>query len=898
MSEIRFSIPDLSCPNCTAKIERDLNKKDGIENAVFNKIKRVMVIKSELSEEELFTEVEKTVKRHEPKVDVYKMEEHHDHEDDCCDHEHEHHHDHDDCCDHDHAHNDEHRFNIPDLSCPNCTAKIEHNLNKQAEIESAVFNKVKRVMVIKSDLSENELFDTLTKTVKRYEPKVDVYMAEEHHEHDDCCDHDHAHNDEHRFNIPDLSCPNCTAKIENDLNKLDEIESAVFNKVKRVMVIKSDLSEDELFNTLTKTVKRHEPDVDVFKTSDYHESEHTHTHEHSHGHEHTHGHEEGKAKGGKGDIIKKGIVRIVLGGAFLGAAVLGLGGKFNLALFIIAYLIFGYDVLIAAARNIVRGSVFDENFLMSVATIGAFFIGEYPEAAAVMLFYQVGEFFQDLAVDSSTCSIKELMNLMPEYMNLVYDNGEVERVSPKTAKLGDKILIKNGERVPLDCVITEGNSYLDTSALTGESKKQTVKVGDSILSGCINEGGVLYATVEKTYENATVTKIMDMVEEASANKSETESFITNFARVYTPAVCIAAVLICAIPSIMGYDFKTWLYRALVFLVSSCPCALVVSIPLTFFSGLGAASRNGVLIKGSNYLQRLASLNVAVFDKTGTLTKGVFEVTEVSGDKTEELCAALEKFSNHPIAVAVNKHCTTNFTAENAEEISGHGLVGTIDGKQALAGNDKLMDKYGIKYEKCNSVGTVIYVAYDGKFVGYVVVSDSIKEDSPTAVKELNANGVDTVMLTGDKKEIAERVAQQLGVKKVYAELLPQDKVSKIEQIYADKDKAVVAFVGDGINDAPVLARADVGVAMGGIGSDAAIEAADVVIMNDEVSKLYKAVGIAKGTMRLARQNVTFVLIVKVVVLALAAVGYANMWLAVFADVGTALLAVLNSLRKK
>jgi Cd2+/Zn2+-exporting ATPase len=683
--------------------------------------------------------------------------------------------------------------------------------------------------------------------------------------------------------------------------------------VNKEMTITTDIDEDSLVKLVDNIVKKYEKGVDVFKKSEYvdddddccddccHDHEHGHEHSHEHGHEHSHSHSHGKKKGKNNsdkDLIVKAVIRLVVGGGLFGAAISGIAGDYSVVLFVLAYLVFGYDVLLTALRNILRGSVFDENFLMGIATIGAFIIGEYPEGVAVMLFYQVGEFFQDMAVDRSTRSIKELMNLMPEFVNLVDAEGNIVKTSPKKAKLGDTIVIKSGEKVPLDCKVTSGEGMLDTSALTGESEKVRAVAGDSILSGSINEGGVLYAEVEKTYENTTVKKIMDMVENATANKSQTESFITSFARIYTPAVCIAAVLLFLIPTLMGYGWQTWLYRALVFLVSSCPCALVVSIPLTFFSGLGAASRHGVLIKGSNYVQTLSELNTAVFDKTGTLTKGVFKVTKVEGEKTAELCAALEKYSNHPIASAVCNYCNADLQAENVEEISGHGLKGEIDGKVALAGNARLMESFGIDYKQCDEIGTIVYVAYDNAFVGVVVVSDEIKADSEAAIRELNKHGIETVMLTGDRREIAEKTAQRLGVKKVYSQLLPQDKVSKVEELYSEDKKRVLAFVGDGINDAPVLARADVGVAMGGIGSDAAIEAADVVIMNDEVSKLYTAVKIAKNTMKLAKQNLAFVLVIKLAVLVLAACGFANMWVAVFADVGVALLAILNSLRKK
>ena len=705
-----------------------------------------------------------------------------------------------------------------------------------------------------------------------------------------------------------LTCPNCSAKIERAVNELDGVSKAVYNIINQEMTLQTDIAENELVEIIDKVVKKYEDGVEVLKKSeaailehgactchDEHCHHHAHEHccEHDHAHSHAHAHDEDNAH----KIIAKSVVRLFIGGAFFAAGFAGLGGSCSFLFYLAAYLVFGYDVILKAVKNLLHGSLFDENFLMSIATVGAFIIGEYTEAVAVMLFYQIGEFFQDMAVDSSTRSIKELMDLMPEFANLVDENGEIKRVSPEAVKAGDSIVIKNGEKIPLDCVITKGESYLDTSALTGESKKASVSAGSRALSGCLNEGGVLYATVEKSYENTTVKKIMDMVENAAANKSKTESFITEFARIYTPIVCSLALALFVIPTAMGFPPKIWLYRALVFLVSSCPCALVLSIPLTFFSGLGAASRKGVLVKGSDHLQALAEINTVVMDKTGTLTKGVFKVTKVSDEKAAEYCAALEKYSNHPIAAAVLDYKSSCPDATEVKELRGLGLKGIIDGKAVLAGNMQLMEKYGISCNRCDDIGTVIYVACDNSFVGTVTVSDEIKEDSKKAVKIFGENNIETVMLTGDREETARKSAAELGIKTYFAELLPQDKVTKLEEMYASGNKKI-AFIGDGINDAPVLARADVGAAMGGIGSDAAIEAADAVIMNDDVSKLYDAIKTAKNTLKLARQNVAFVIAVKVVVLVLAALGFANMWLAVFADVGVALLAILNSLRRK
>jgi Cd2+/Zn2+-exporting ATPase len=580
----------------------------------------------------------------------------------------------------------------------------------------------------------------------------------------------------------------------------------------------------------------------------------------------------------------------------------------NNIIYILSYLIVGTDIVKKAIRNILRGKVLDENFLMTIATLGAFGIGEFPEAVVVMLFYQIGELFQSYAVDKSRKSIASLMNIRPDYANLLKNN-DVEKVSPEEVQIGDTIIVKPGEKVPLDGIVLEGESMIDTSALTGESVPKKATSGDKILSGGINESGLLKIQVTKEFGESTVSKILELVESASSKKSKSENFITKFAKYYTPIVVIIAVVLAIFPPlfIKGQIFLDWLYRALSFLVVSCPCALVISIPLSFFSGLGAASKIGVLIKGSNYLESLANTEIVVFDKTGTLTKGVFEVQKVEAENmpNEELiriAAHAESYSNHPISSSIKKAYNNNEINNNivtdVKEIAGQGIVAKVEGKEVLVGNEKLMQERKINYKKCEEVGTIIYVAINNVYVGYILISDTIKEDSKIAIEELKKNNIkQIVMLTGDRKTVGEQVAKQLSINKVYTELLPDKKVEKLEQIIKEKrPKGKLIFVGDGINDAPVLVLADIGIAMGALGSDAAIEAADIVIMTDEPFKISKIIKLSKKTMGIVKQNIILAITVKAIVLILSAIGLSTMWEAVFADVGVSIIAIINALR--
>ena len=606
---------------------------------------------------------------------------------------------------------------------------------------------------------------------------------------------------------------------------------------------------------------------------------------------------------------KRGIKIIISAILFVLALVIPFSNEWiNNGLFIISYWVVGFEILKKAVRNIFRGKVFDENFLMAVATIGAFAIGEFPEAVAVMLFYQVGELFQSYAVDKSRKSIASLMDIRPDYANIEKD-GKIEKVDPDEVKIGDIIIVKTGEKIPLDGVVVEGRSSLDTMALTGESVPRVVKTEDEVLSGCINKDGLLKIRVTKEFGESTVSKILDLVENASSKKSKSENFITKFAKYYTPTVVIIAVLLAFIPPIILKDFNAfsvWLYRALSFLVVSCPCALVISIPLSFFGGIGGASKMGILIKGSNYLEALANTETVVFDKTGTLTEGIFEVQDIYAEGIEKdellrIVAHAENYSNHPIAKSVkkayNKEIDENII-KNPQELSGKGIWARIDEKDILVGNEKLMLEEKIDFKKCDEVGTILYVAIDKKYVGYVLIADKIKQDSSKTIRELKAMNIkETVMLTGDKKEVGEYVAKKLNMDKVYTELLPDGKVEKVEELLKQKsEKGKLVFVGDGINDAPVLTISDIGVAMGGLGSDAAIEAADIVIMTDETSKISKAINLSKKTMRIVRENIIFAIFVKIAVLVLTAFGASTMWEAVFADVGVSVIAIINALR--
>lgn len=720
-----------------------------------------------------------------------------------------------------------------------------------------------------------------------------------------------------KVSVKGLSCANCAGKIEHAVLKLPQVDQVEINRVKQRMEVslKGGIEEGNLFQAVEQIVHKYEPDVVVSREVQEHGQVHVacegcHDHDPGHGHtheetdSHTHDH---------GGMNKNQLIFRFGGGflLFLGAVLcssLWEASAVSTALFLVAYGIFGYDVLWRAAKNICRGQVFDENFLMSISTVGAIIIGEMPEAVFVMLFYQVGEAFQAYAVEKSRKSITALLDIRPDYAEVVQGDGSVQRVSPETVRVGDIILVKAGERIPLDGQVTQGQALLDTAALTGEALPQEVQLGSQVLSGCINLDGTLQIRVTRLFGESTVVKILEMVENAAGKKSKTERFITRFARIYTPAVVGLAVLLAVAPPLLGMGaFETWVGRALIFLVVSCPCALVLSVPLTYFAGIGAASKQGILVKGGGDLDTLCHIQRVVFDKTGTITKGQFSVVEIIGEDTKEvltLAATGEAMSNHPIAKAIVKEYETLGErvlpeAVNYKELGGFGIAYALEGSQVLLGNTRLMEKEGIPFTPYTGMGTVVYVARGGVFLGYLVVADTIKDGCAEALTSLRAGGVqEMVMLTGDRKENAQLVAQELGLDGVYSELLPEDKVRIMETLKGTEVLGKTAFVGDGINDAPVLAGADLGIAMGGLGSDAAIEAADVVLMDDDLGKLAIAIRIARSTRRIVRQNIIFALGIKGIVLVLSAMGLASMWMAVFADVGVTVLAVLNSMRRK
>ena len=705
------------------------------------------------------------------------------------------------------------------------------------------------------------------------------------------------------LSIEGLDCPNCAAKVERKINTLEGIKEATVDFLgKKIVVLADEISENELVELIQTEVDKIEDGVKVFVPK-------------------VQAGESSSEEEDTGKIKKK----LLIGGVLFVLGIFVPKTLFipKLAVFLVSYLVIGGDVLLSAFKNILNGQVFDENFLMAIATIGAFAIGEYPEGVAVMLFYQLGELLQGIAVNNSRKSIVSLMDIRPDYANIKVGEG-IKKVSPEEIKVGEIIVVKPGEKVPLDGKIVKGASTFDTSALTGESLPREAKAGDDVLSGFINKNGLIEIQVAKVFSESTVSKILYLMENAGSKKSKTENFITKFARYYTPVVVITALIVAIFPPLLiqGATFSDWIYRALIFLVVSCPCALVISIPLGFFGGIGGASRHGILIKGTNYLEVLNNLESVVMDKTGTLTKGIFKVTEVNAEnnikindfennKTEltkplllKYAAHIEKFSNHPIAqsIVAEYENSASKVDENVvkdfEEISGFGIKVNINNHQFLAGNSKLMNLENITFDKKENLGTAIYLAADGKYIGNILISDEVKEDSARAIKGMKENGVkEIVMLTGDNEAIGKNIAEKLGIDKVFTELLPNEKVEKLEEIYKTKsEKGKVAFVGDGINDAPVLARADLGIAMGGAGSDAAIEAADVVIMNDEPSKIVTAIKIAKKTKEIVWQNITIAFAIKIVVMALGLFGDATMWEAVFADVGVALLAVLNATR--
>lgn len=800
------------------------------------------------------------------------------------------------------------------LDCANCAMKIEKRAGKIKGVKEVNVDFVSKKMFVDS---EEDVTQEIVSCVKGLEPDVEVIevtkgkkdahvhkehhhhdhehcnCGEEHHHHDhDHCDcgHDHEPHEERvlagadKLYVNGLDCASCAAKVEDYVKKMDNVHDASLNFSTGVLFVEVEHQnqKEETLKKIAEVIPTLEAGVVV--TMDKQEETEK-----------------------KSLFSFKDNYRLYIGIVLFAIAILLEDQSYAIWIFVISYLFAGGKVVLTALKNIFRGEVFDENFLMSVATIGAFCVQSYEEAVAVMIFYEIGEMFQSYAVNRSRKSISSLMNIRADYANRILDGKEV-KVNPQDVKVNELILVKPGERVPLDGVVVEGNSTLDTSALTGESMPREAEVEDEVLAGVVNLSGVLTLKVTKEYGESTVSRILELVENASSKKAPMEKFITRFAKVYTPTVVILAILVAVLPMVLidGAIFQDWLYRALTFLVVSCPCALVISVPLGMFAGIGAASKKGILIKGGNYLEALKDVDTVVFDKTGTLTKGVFALSEIKSmdgnqDALLEMAAYAEFYSNHPIAASIRKAYGKDIDKtllHDYEEVAGNGVCVQYKGKELLAGNHKLMETNGIAYEHAKAIGTIIHVAYDQSYLGYVLIADEIKETSKAAIQALKASGVQKcVMLSGDRQEVGDHVASQLGLDEVHMQLLPADKVERVESLLKqEKEPKKLAFVGDGINDAPVLARADIGVAMGGIGSDAAIEAADVVLMKDDPAALSIAMRIARKTMHILWQNVIFSLVVKIGVLILTIFGLSNMWMGVFADVGVTLLAVLNSMR--
>lgn len=794
-------------------------------------------------------------------------------------------------------------YKIDGLDCANCAMKLEKNIRKLEGIHTCEIDFIQKSMMV--DMEDENIFEKVKKVVHEMEPDVILEKKhshhhhehhEHHHNHESCCGHEHhhgecgcGHHEEHTDRILDgalklyvknLDCANCANKVERHVQAMENVADASMNFSNGILFVKlkNQNKREETIQAIQKEVPKIEDGVVV----------------------------ELESKEEKESLfsIRKN-ARLYLGIILFVIALLTESYSWSFWVFLSAYIVVGGHVVYVALKNIIKGEVFDENFLMSVATIGAFAIASYEEAVAVMIFYEIGEMFQSYAVQRSRKSIASLMNIRADYANLLKDGKEI-KVSPEDVKVHDYIIVKPGERVPLDGKVVEGNSSLDTSALTGETLPRDVEKNDEVLAGVVNISGLLTIEVEKEYGESTVSRILELVEHASSKKAKMEKFITRFARVYTPTVVLLAVALAVLPMLFVEDavFSDWLYRALTFLVVSCPCALVISVPLGMFAGIGAASKAGILIKGGNYLEILKDVDTVVFDKTGTLTKGIFTVTDVESKMLEpnelvELAAYAEAYSSHPIAVSIRKAYGKEIDTtklHDYKEVAGNGIQVEVFDKQLLVGNNKLMKEHDISFEETDVLGTIVHVAADGVYQGYLVIDDEIKETSKEAIQSLKQAGVTKcVMLSGDHQRVGDYVGKKLGLDEVYMELLPADKVEKVETLLAN-ETGKLAFVGDGINDAPVLARADIGVAMGGIGSDAAIEAADVVLMKDDPMALTTAIRIAKKTMGILWQNIIFSLGIKVLILILTAFGFANMWLGVFADVGVTLIAILNSMR--
>lgn len=879
MNEVKLYLEGLDCAGCAAKIEEKTDKLPEVKEASLNFATKALVFQLEngTNEEEVVTNIKEIVRKLEPDVVVKRDKVKESNVSVCVDNS---------CL------TNEMKITFENLFCAGCAGKIEEKTGKLPEVKEANLNFTNMSMFVelKDGQSDMEVYEKVKEITKKLEPDVVVKYERE--------TKSTEASKTLKLNLTGLDCAGCAGKIEEGTSKLPEVKEANLNFATKVIVIDINDAKDyeKVKADVKEIVRKLEPDVVVSEVKEEVVYDDTPVS--------TEKKEEKVESGFSAYNITRFIIGVVLFGI---AEWAGFTESISNIIFIISYIILGYPTVLKALKNIVRAkNIFDENFLMTIASIGAFAIGEHSEAVAVIMFYEIGEMFQGYAVNNSRKSISSLMNIKPDFARVIRD-GKESTISPYAVKVGEIITVRAGERVPLDGIVIEGSGSVDTSALTGESLPRSIKNNDEVLAGCINLNGVIKLRVTNDFKESTLSKILELVENAGNKKAPTEKFVTKFSRYYTPVVVGIAVFLAVVPPLVLPDatFIEWLNRALVFLVVSCPCALVVSIPLGFFGGIGSASKNGILVKGGNYLEALNNVKTVVFDKTGTLTEGKFKVLKInannySNEELLKIAAHSEYLSNHPIAksiVAEYKGEINKDSISDYEEIAGRGVSLKLDGAKVFAGNAKLMSENNIKFKETDELGTVVHFAIDGNYVGSILIGDMVKSDSKETIKGLRSLGIKTVMLTGDNKKAGEVVAKDLGLDEVHAELLPQDKVTELEKILLNKgEKDNVIFVGDGINDAPVLARADIGVAMGGVGSDAAIEAADVVIMKDEPSKIIQAIKIAKRTRTIVWQNIVFALGIKLIVLLLAAFGFATMWEAVFADVGVAILAILNSMR--
>ena len=897
--EKKYTFENLDCPHCAKKLEDKIGAVEGVHSAKVEFPSCVVTLDIEESmEETIEAEMEKIVSEEEPDVHIHEEgcchhhegcccgEHHHDYEEGCCEGHHHEHHEGGCCGEHHHHHEEEeetatYMFKVEDIDCANCAAKLESKIAQLEGISNVSLNFMKSTL--QYDCAHDAGSDMRAKVealIAKEEPDAKVtFTGHKHHHHH----HEHEHHEEktyavtsntHKYRMEGIDCADCAAKLEGKLAGIQGISRVQISFMNSTLQFDCESSETErILQEVKEIARREEPDTSISELS--------------------HGSVQNKEEKEDHTMLYR-----LIAGAVLFAVAMGMHGTLQYVIAAVSYVILGYDVILKAFKGIGRGQLFDEHFLMTIATFAAIYLGDMKEATGVMLFYQIGEYFQDMAVTKSRASIGALMDIRPEFAVVKRDNQWI-KVNPEEVSTGEVVRVKPGERIPLDGIVTSGASSLNTASLTGESKPRDVDTGSEVISGSVNETGVLEIQVTKEYGESTVARILDLVENQDSRKATAENFITKFSRVYTPAVVFSAVAVAGIVGLMGKGCDTGIYRACTFLVISCPCALVISIPLSFFAGIGGLSSRGVLVKGANLIEALAKVEVVVMDKTGTLTSGQFAVEEMYGEHTDtvlEYAAYAENYSNHPVALGIKASygkAVDESRIQDVKEIAGRGVSCTVDGHAVLAGNYKLMRDYGVVCEERKDSGTLVYVAEDGKYLGVLVLRDQLKEDALSAVEQLHKEGKRVYIVSGDNQQIVDEVASKLHADKAFGGCLPEQKVQHVKDIKAN---AVTAFVGDGVNDAPVITSSDLGIAMGALGADAAIEAADVVIMDDKPSKISLAIASSKRILKVANENICFAILIKVVTLILGAFGIANMWMAIFADTGVAMLCVLNSLR--